>query len=60
MKLTKIDPRPSTEQTSSPPSAGLQVKSHVKAGLGTVAFAVPKFQNLNVGALAGQAVFICG
>jgi hypothetical protein len=60
MKLKKIDPRQSTEQTSSPPSPGLQVKSHVKAGLGTVAFAVPKLQNLNLGALAAQPVFVCG
>jgi hypothetical protein len=36
MNLKKIDPRQSTEQTSSPPSAGLQIKSHVKAGLATV------------------------
>ncbi|HVG64368.1 MAG TPA: hypothetical protein VNA24_37750 [Hyalangium sp.] len=62
MKLKKIDPRRSTEQTSSPQSAGLKVKSHVKAGLGTVALAVPKFQNLNLnlGALAAQPVFVCG
>jgi hypothetical protein len=58
MNLKKIDPRQSTEQASSPQSAGLKVKSHVKAGLGTVALAVPKFQNL--GALAAQPIFICG
>lgn len=36
MKLIKIDPRPNTEQTTPPQSAGLKVKSHVKAGLADV------------------------
>jgi hypothetical protein len=36
MNLKKIDPDQNKEQTSSPQSAGLQVKSHVKAGLATV------------------------
>jgi hypothetical protein len=58
MNLKKIDTRPSTEQASSPPSAGLKVKSHVKAGYGTVALAVPRYQNL--GALAVQPIFVCG
>jgi hypothetical protein len=58
MNLKKIDPRQSTEQEASPPSAGLKVKSHVKAGVGTVALAVPRYQNL--GALAVKPVFVCG
>ena len=58
MNLKKIDPRQSTEQESSTPSAGLKVKSHVKAGYGTVALAVPRYQNL--GALAIKPVFVCG
>jgi hypothetical protein len=33
MNLKKIDTPQSTEQTSSAQSAGLKVKSHVKAGL---------------------------
>jgi hypothetical protein len=33
MNLKKIDTRQSTEQASPPPSDGLKIKSHVKAGL---------------------------
>lgn len=58
MNLKKIDTRQNTEQASSPPSAGLKVKSHVKAGIGTVELAVPRYQNL--GALAVKPVFVCG
>jgi hypothetical protein len=58
MNLKKIDPRQSTEQATSPQSAGLKVKSHVKAGIGTVALAVPQFQNLR--ALAVNPIFVCG
>ena len=58
MNLKKIDTRQSTVQASSPPSAGLKVKSHVKAGYGTVALAVPQYQNF--GALATRPIFVCG
>ncbi len=57
MKLKKIDPRQRPEQTS-PPSAGLKVKSHVKAGIGDLQLAVPQYKN--IGALAVKPVFVCG